>query len=241
MTQVNDHLLLVCGEPIGGKSASLMDLEDHPGVMYLNCEAGKKLPFKNQFKSATVTDPYQVPQAFEWAETQPSVHTIVTDSLTFLMEMFHSKYIHGSADGMAGWANYQQFFKNMMQQHVAASTKRVIFTAHVQSILNEQTMTMEKKVPVQGSLAKNGLEAYFSCIVTAKKMPIESLAPYANDLLRITKQEEMLGFKHVFQTQLTKETIGERMRAPMGMWTFEETFIDNNCQLVLNRLNEFYS
>lgn len=41
MTQtVNDNLVLVCGKPAAGKSASLMGLSNPDGVMYLNCEAG---------------------------------------------------------------------------------------------------------------------------------------------------------------------------------------------------------
>jgi len=72
-------------------------------------------------------------------------------------------------------------------------------------------------------------------------MTLKDLESYANPLLVISPDDELVGFKHVFQTRLTKQTVGERgMRAPMGMWTVPETFIDNNVQLVLNRLREFY-
>ena len=37
---MNDHLVLVLGKPATGKSASLMNLENPQGVIYLNCEAG---------------------------------------------------------------------------------------------------------------------------------------------------------------------------------------------------------
>ncbi len=37
----NDNLVLVCGEAIAGKSASLRNIKKPEGVMYLNCEAGK--------------------------------------------------------------------------------------------------------------------------------------------------------------------------------------------------------
>jgi hypothetical protein len=60
-------------------------------------------------------------------------------------------------------------------------------------------------------------------------------------LLVITEEEEALGYKHVFQTRLTKETKDERLRGPMGMWSVKETYIDNNMQLVLNRLHEYYA
>jgi len=44
----------------------------------------------------------------------------------------------------------------------------------------------------------------------------------------------------LFQTRLTKETVNERIRSPMGMWTRNETYIDNNLQNVINRLHEYY-
>lgn len=239
---VNDNLMLICGEAIAGKSASLAYLDNPEGVMYLNCESGKKLPFADKFKKFTITDPYQIYEGFTAAEDMPDVHNITVDSSTFMMDMFVSVHIIGSADTMKGWANYAEFYRNLMQQYVAKSTKNVIFTAHVESILNEATMTMEKKVPVKGQLGKNGIEAFFSCIVTARKMTLEALEPYHNPLLVITEDDELLGFKHVYQTRLTKETVGERgMRAPMGMWERKETFIDNSAQLVLNRLKDFYA
>lgn len=41
MTQkVNDQLVLLVGKSATGKSASLMNLRDPEGVLYLNCEAG---------------------------------------------------------------------------------------------------------------------------------------------------------------------------------------------------------
>lgn len=60
-------------------------------------------------------------------------------------------------------------------------------------------------------------------------------------LLTITPEEEALGFKYVYQTRLTKDTVGERIRSPLGMWDTKETFIDNNLQLVFDRLHEYYA
>ena len=63
--KVNDNLVLIVGKSAAGKSASLMGLKNPEGVMYLNCEAGKKLPFRAKFKQYTITDPLQVNEAFE--------------------------------------------------------------------------------------------------------------------------------------------------------------------------------
>ena len=72
-------------------------------------------------------------------------------------------------------------------------------------------------------------------------MKLKDLEAYPNDLLKVTLREESLGFKYVFQTQITKDTVQERMRSPMGLFTDAETFIDNDAALVLKRLNEYYA
>ena len=72
------------------------------------------------------------------------------------------------------------------------------------------------------------------------KQKIKDLEPYQNELLHITDDERELGCKHVIQTRLTKDTVGERIRTNGDMWKREETFIDGNIQLVLNRMREFY-
>lgn len=128
-----------------------------------------------------------------------------------------------------------------MQQHVASSSKNVIFTAHTTDNFNENEMVMETIVPIKGSLKNNGVESYFSVIIASKKVPLKVLKEYSSDLLTITPEEEALGFKYVFQTKLTKETVNERLRGPLGLWDTQETFIDNNMQLVLNRLHEYYT
>jgi len=238
---INDHLVLLCGKSATGKSASLMNIEKPEGVMYLNCEAGKRLPFKAKFKQFTITDPLQVFEAFEAAETMPDIHTIVVDSLTYLLDMYESVYVLNAANTMKAWGDFSQYFKTLMQQYVAKSTKSVIFTAHTLDTLNESEMIMETKVPVKGALKNNGLESYFSVVLASKKVPLKTLKDYKSDLLTVTPEEEALGFKYVFQCKLTKDTVNERLRGPLGLFDTKETFIDNNMQLVINRLREYYS
>jgi hypothetical protein len=244
MPDINDQLIMIAGESASGKSASLAKLQNQSRVMYLNCESGKRLPFPNQFKSYVITDPYQVHEAFMATESggplESQIDTIVIDTATFLMEMFESVHVVGSANTMAAWGDYAQFWKNLMQIYVARSKKSVIFLAHTKAELDEASMEMRTAVPVKGSLKNNGLEAYFSTVVATKKVALSKLEPYKNKMLNITEDDELLGYKHVFQTRLTKETRGERIRSPMGMFTKEETFMDNDAQLLLNHLNAYY-
>lgn len=241
MTTTNDHLVLLCGKSATGKSASLMQMRDPEGVMYLNCEAGKKLPFKAKFKQYTIVDPLQVMEAFDAAETMPEVHTIVIDSLTYLLDMYESVYVLPSSNGMQAWGQFSQYFKVLMQQHVAKSTKNVVFIAHTADTLNESEMLMETKVPVKGSLKNNGIESYFSVVIASKKVQLKTLKDYESALLTITPEEQALGFKYVFQCKLTKDTVNERLRGPLGLFDTKETFIDNNMQLVLDKLKEYYA
>lgn len=139
------------------------------------------------------------------------------------------------------WGDYAQFYKNLMQQYVARSTKNVIFITHTADSHNEAEMIVETKAPVKGSLKGTGLEAYFSVVIASKKVPLKTLKDYKSDLLTITPEEEALGFKYVFQTKLTKDSVNERLRGPLGLWKTNETYIDNNMQLVLNRLKEYYA
>jgi hypothetical protein len=198
------------------------------------------LPFRAKFKQYTITDPLQVIEAFDAAETMADVHTIVVDSLTYLLDMYESMYVINSANTMKAWGDFSQYFKVLMQQKVAGSSKRVIFTAHTSETLNENEMAVETKVPVKGSLKNNGIESYFSVVIASKKVPLKVLKEYPNSMLTITPEEEALGFKYVYQTKITKDSVNERLRGPLGLFDTKETYIDNNMQLVMDRLNEYY-
>lgn len=239
---VNDQLILVSGFSGEGKSASLRNIRDQEDWFYLNCEAGKRLPFRNKFREGgyRITDPYQVWEAFDAAQEDDTAKGVIIDSSTFLMDMFETQYVLGSADTMKGWSNYAQFFKTLMQQKVANFGKPVIVIAHLLDVLDEKNMEMRTSVPIKGSLKNNGVEAYFSTVVAAKKVPVKELDKFGSKMLVITDEERELGFKHVFQTRITKQTTGYRIRSPMGMFDKAETYIDNDAQVLLDHLNEFY-
>ncbi len=237
---MNNNLVLLCGKSATGKSASLQMLKDPEGVMYLNCENNKKLPFRSKFKEFTITDPTDVPDAIDSVQDNDNVHTIVIDSLTYLMDMFESTKVLTSTNTMKAWGQYAQFMKNMMAQNVANSNKNIIFIAHTSDIFNESEMVNETMVKVKGSLMNTGVESYFSTVIGCKKVPLKNLEAYKSDLLSYNDEEKLLEYKYVYQTKLTKDTVNERIRSPMRMWDTQETFIDNNLQHILDRLHEYY-
>lgn len=237
----NDHLILISGKPASGKSASMRNIRNKSRWLNLITEAGKRPPFKNDFQNHRISDPYQVNEAFDVSIKDPNFSDgICIDSMTFLMDMFESQYVLPSTNTMAAWGQYAQFFKNLMQVQVVDYGKPVVIMAHVLDTLNEKQMEMETAVPVKGSLKNNGIEAYFSTVVSTKRMSVKDLEPFKSEILTITEEEEMLGFKYVFQTRLTAKSLGERIRSPMGMFSPAETFMDNDAQLLLDRLKDFY-
>jgi len=241
--KVNRKLLLIGGKTGGGKSASLRKLKDPEGVLFANCESGKELPFRSKFRSTNITNPYVIWSLFERAEQNTKIHTIIIDTITMMMDMLESQLVLPASEKekFKAWAAYGDFWRKLMQEYVAASSKNVIMLGHTADNHNENESVMETLIKIKGSVMNQGVEAYFCNVVTARKIAIEKLAKYQNPLLIITPREEALGYKHVFQTQITKETLNERIRGPIGMWTDEETYIDNDVQLVLDRMQTYYN
>ena len=44
--------------------------------------------------------------AFQAAETMPKIHTIVIDTLTYLLDMYESLYVLNSTNGMKAWGDF---------------------------------------------------------------------------------------------------------------------------------------
>jgi AAA domain len=240
-TETNDQLVLIGGYSGTGKSVSLRNIRNQEKWLYLNTEAGKRLPFRNKFQNFRIDDPYQIFEAFDHGTDNKDVDGIIIDSLTFLMDMYETMYVITATNTMAAWGAYNQYFKELMQQKVVRFSKPVIITAHVRDDHDEKAMEIKTSVPIKGALKNQGIEAYFSTVVSAKKATIKDLEPYSNKLLTITEEERMLGFKHVFQTRITKNTVGERIRSPMDLFDRSETYIDNDVQILLDHLHHFYS
>ena len=128
-----------------------------------------------------------------------------------------------------------------MQEYIAGSTKNIIILSHIADYIDESAGTKKVQVPLKGASAKVGVEAYLSVVVNAKKVPIIELEKYPSEYLNITEEERIQGFKHVFQTRVTKGTTGTKIRGPMGLFTKDQTYMDNCAQLLLDHLHKFYS
>lgn len=165
---MNEQLVLIGGYSAAGKSASLREIKDQPDWMYLNTEAGKRLPFKNKFNTFSIDDPYQVHEAFDHAIATPEIKGIIVDSATFLMDMYETQYVLPASNTMKAWGDFAQYFKILMQEKVVKFARPTVFTAHVLDVLDEKNMEMKTSVPIKGSLKNNGIEALEISALVAK-------------------------------------------------------------------------
>lgn len=236
----NKNIVLVMGKPNTGKSASLMKLDNQNKMVYLNTDL-KELPFADRFmKNVEVADAMSVLSYIAEIERNPDVEGAVLDTLTFLMSMFERQYVANSPNTQKAWGDYGNFYREFIHA-IKAGTKDYAILAHEDSFLNEQSMQMESRIPVKGSVGKIGVEADFTTILATKQMPIKKLEPYENDLLHITDEEREDGFKYVFATRVTKDSVGEKMRSAIGLWNRNELYIDNDLNQVFKRLREYYN
>lgn len=209
-------------------------------MIYLNTDL-KALPFKSKFlKTIDVADAMDVIGYIQQIEEVPTVTGAVLDTLTFLMSMYERQYVLNATNTQKAWGDYGNFYRDFIHA-IKSGTKNYAILAHEDTLLNEQTMQMESKVPVKGSVGKTGVEADFTTILSTKEISVKKLEAYQNDLLHITDEEREDGVKRVFCTRISKEFIGDKTRSAMGLWKRNELFIDNDLDQVFTRLREYYA
>ncbi len=227
------------GKPNTGKSSSLRNM-DQSKMVYLNTDL-KELPFNGKFAAtAEISDAVDILTFIEEIEANPAITGAVLDTITYLMRMYERQYVSTAADGQKAWGSYANFYGEFIHA-IKAGSKDYVVLAHEDSIYNEQTMSFDVKIPIKGSVGKIGVEADFTTIVGSKQIEVSKLKDHANDLLKITPNEEEDGIKYVFCTRVTKHHPGEKMRAPMGFWKRDELYIDNDVQQIFDRLKTYYA
>ena len=235
----NKNIVLVMGKPNTGKSTSLMNLKEQDKFAYLNADL-KELPFRSRFAvNAEISDAMNVLDFIDDIENEPSIRGGVLDTITFLMQMYERQYVKSARDTQTAWGAYGDFYRNLVHK-LKAGSKDYAVLAHAASNYNEENMSMDVSVPIKGAVGKVGVEADFTTIVSTKQMPIQKLEGFENDLLHITPEEKEDGFKFVFVTRITKDSIGEKMRSAMGLWSRKELYIDNDLDQVFARLKQYY-
>lgn len=246
MANGNRFGALISGPTSSGKSASLAEIKEQERWLYGNAEH-KELPFPSKFVELDITEPNHIfemlDHVIEHQDEPGGPLGAIVDSLTFLMEMKESQDVYLASNGQQAWADFAQYFKKIMHEKVAHIHVPVVFLAHTHTQIDDLGVSTTS-VPIKGSLKNNGVEAYFSLVVSTKRMSIKDLTAnpdYDQNLLRITDDDRANGFKYVFQTRLTPKTLGERIRAPMKMFNVNQTFMDNDVQLLMDHVSRYYN
>lgn len=234
----NKNIVLVLGTPTSGKTTSLMKMPNQNKKVYFNTDL-KELTFPSKFEEVSVTNPLDMLTFIAQVEQEDSMDTAVLDTVSFLMSMYEQQIVNTSSNTMQAWGNYAKFYKDIIHA-IKSGTKDYAIMSHTEDKLNEKEMVLETKACIKGSVGKLGIEADFSTIVSAKRVSLKQLEGWENDLLTITEEEKEDGFKYVFATRVDKDTLGEKMRSPIGLWERKEKYIDNNLAFVFDKLHTYY-
>ena len=234
----NKNIVLVVGKPTSGKTASLRNMPNPDKIAYLNTDM-KEVSFNSNMQELSISDPMDIFQAIEEIESNP-LEMGVLDTVSFLMDQFEQQYVLTSANTQKAWGDYASFYKKVIHA-LKAGTKDYVVMAHVRDILNESEMVLESKVPIKGSVGHTGIEADFSIILGSKRVNLKTLKGMENELLTINEEEMEDGFKYVFQTRIDKDSLGEKMRSPIGLFNRNEKYIDNDLNKVFQRIHKYYS
>lgn len=236
----NDLTILLVGGSGDGKTTSLRNLPQNKTV-YVNADAGKRLPFKHNFrKEFIITDPFEFLNIIKKIEEKDDIDICVLDTINNLMDLYVTRYVKIAPDTRKAWGDYSQFINDLFGQILPNTKKTYIFLGHLEP-QEDQFGKQIFTVPIQGKIGKGkGIESFFSTIIRATIVDIDDLEKYANSNLNISDNENEDGFKHVFQTRKTKHSINYKIRTPNEMFTREETYIDNDMNIIYKKLINYY-
>tara|TARA_Y100000401_G_scaffold111401_1_gene109626 strand:- start:573 stop:1208 length:636 start_codon:yes stop_codon:yes gene_type:complete len=206
--------IIVVGKSGSGKSTSLRNLNPKSTAV-LNTER-KQLPFKgaNNFLNVPIPDLNTFNAAFKKAMESKEIETIVVESFTSLIEM-----IYREADirfkGFDVWSFYNKEIDRILNMS-KNTDKNVIFLA-IDGAYEGDTGIQERYVAVDGNRWKKRVEKEFVvCLYTDN---------HSSDN----------GMSYRFRTQSQGN---DSAKSPMGM--FDELYIDNDLQKVIDKCEEYY-
>lgn len=252
MTEINKLTVLIEGMSGSGKSSAFQDIEDQPHTLFLNCE-GKELPYPHDFCEFKISEPFQVHTALNRIHEGATfkhksgelIHPklVVMDSFTFLMDMFEALYIRTAADSRSAWGDYGSYIRETMLTKVSRLHIPFIATSHI--LISDDMENMERisRAAIKGGVGKgNGLESYFTTVLYAKQMRLKDVEPFLEEasMLTLTEEEKFDEKKHVFVTRPAKQHSGDRIKAPRGMFSPKDFYMDNSVHKLVNHINNFY-
>jgi hypothetical protein len=235
----NKRIVLIVGEQRTGKSRSLKTIKHPERVAYANCDC-KDLSFKDKFAyHEEFTDPSDLPNYIDAMEAEEDIDTIVIDTITYLMRSFKINYIDDAIDSRAGWGNMQKYYNKLMLQ-IKASSMNVIILGHVFPYIDEESGEVQSKMDFQGSIARSPV-GDFTTVLETKSLNInKKLLKMENDTFNFSDRDTMDGIKYCFITRRTKAYPYTLARSAEDLWEDDQLLINNDLQIVLDKLEDYY-
>lgn len=260
---VNQQLLLITGSATSGKSYSLRNIRDKEHWLYL-CSENKPLPFGTSvgsggkfFERNIAETPEMLAGLITAIGTKngevsnddksstlkfADIKGIILDSITLWGEQWRSKFISNAPKGtntMKCWGTYADTIQQVIKAFASLDIP-VIILAHSTEETDDVTGEKYTKVVMKGSTDTNGLEAYFTTVMGATKISLLSEGALPNNpWFHLSEREEKRKVKYVFQTDPSPNQPKSKLRSPDFMFE-DELFIDNDAQVVMDRITEYF-
>ena len=239
----NGHAILVLARGGYGKSFSLLNIKDPKNAAYLNTD-NKPLSVNVPFgTSEYITDPKQVLKYLKRVnkgKIKNPPHTIVLDTITHLMKMFHTQYVADADNVQGAWASYAAFYNKVLHE-VKTGKFNTVIMGHLTETFDDDGKILDIKVPLQGQTGKIGIETDFTTIVEVLVLKTKQLKGIKNKYLNVTKEDKEDGIKRVFLTRKHKFAKHSKARSQHLLFDRNELFIDNDIQSVIDKLDKYYS
>jgi hypothetical protein len=236
---INKRIVLIVGEERTGKSRSLKTLRDPKTIAYANCDC-KDLTFKDDFSyHEQFTDPADLMDFIDAVEDDEDIETIIIDTITYLMRSFKIHHIDKAVDGRNGWGLLQKYYNALMLK-LKATHLNVIIIGHVYEYTDESTGAIKSKMDFQGSIARSPIGDFTTVLESKSHIVTKKLLKLANDTLTFDELAMRDGIKYTFLTRRTKAYSQSLVRSADDLWKTDQLFIDNDIQIVIDRLEEYY-
>jgi hypothetical protein len=242
--RTESNLVAVVGEPSSGKSYAMKYLEDPMSVANFDCDL-KPNPHRVKYlANIKVASPKEVFEVLQMCIDNPDVKTIVIDTITYLMRTYKTLYVDNAEDTRASWGEYLKYYNKVMLMLKEASThKNIIVLAHVSEHFDEVREHNISSMVLQGQAAKSPI-GDFCTVVECKSIVITKRflkSAEGNANLNFTKDELEDGIKYYFVTRKTKTNPATLARSASDLWEREELYVDNSIQILIDKLDKYYS